>query len=98
MKDVKYLDRTQAAAYLGLSRRTLIRYRVSGDGPMYLRFGNRVRYVREDLDEWAHSDRRSSKSDDGGKAVQGALLAVFVAIAVVGGRRASRCLAPGGTR
>ena len=56
MKDVKYLDTTQAAAYLGLSRRTLNRYRVSGDGPMYLRFGNRVRYVREDLDEWARSD------------------------------------------
>ena len=61
-----YLNTREAAAYLGLSTRTLDRYRVSGDGPVFLRFGGRVRYLREDLDAWARTRRRKSTSDDGG--------------------------------
>ena len=61
----KYLNTREAAAQLGLSSRTLDRYRVSGDGPVFLKFGGRVRYLREDLDEWARSRRRRSTSDDG---------------------------------
>ena len=46
-----FFDSTRrAAACLGLSRRTLDGYRVSGDGPAFHRFGNRVRYRRPDLD------------------------------------------------
>ena len=60
-----YLNTREAAAYLGLSTRTLDRYRVSGDGPVFLRFGGRVRYLREDLDAWARTRRRKSTSDDG---------------------------------
>ncbi len=60
-----YLNTRAAAAHLGLSTRTLDRYRVSGDGPVFLRFGGRVRYLREDLDEWAKTRRRKSTSDDG---------------------------------
>ena len=63
-----YLNTRAAAAYLGLSTRTLDRYRVSGDGPVFLRFGGRVRYLREDLDEWARTRRRRSTSDDGSGA------------------------------
>ena len=61
----KYLNTREAAAHLGLSSRTLDRYRVSGDGPVFLKFGGRVRYLREDLDEWARCRRRRSTSDDG---------------------------------
>ena len=60
-----YLNTREAAAHLGLSTRTLDRYRVSGDGPVFLKFGGRVRYLREDLDDWARTRRRKSTSDDG---------------------------------
>ena len=60
-----YLSTRQAAAWLGLSTRTLDRYRVSGDGPMFHRFGGRVRYLYADLDAWAATRRRASTSDEG---------------------------------
>ena len=60
-----YLSTRQAAAWLGLSTRTLDRYRVSGDGPMFHRFGGRVRYLCADLDAWAVTRRRASTSDEG---------------------------------
>ena len=60
-----YLNTCQAAAHLGLSTRTLDRYRVSGDGPVFHRFSGRVRYLRVDLDAWAATRRRASTSDDG---------------------------------
>ena len=76
-QETQYLSTRQAAEYLGLSTRTLDRYRVSGDGPVFHRFGGRVRYLRADLDAWAASRRRASTSDDGsgkrpGPALQGA--------------------------
>ena len=61
----KYLSTREAAAWLGLSPRTLDRYRVSGDGPAFHRFGSRVRYLAADLDDWAAARRRLSTSDDG---------------------------------
>ena len=64
-KGTIYLNSREAAAHLGLSRRTLERFRVSGDGPVFLKFGNRVRYLREDLDAWVQTRRRKSTSDDG---------------------------------
>ncbi len=60
-----YLSTREAAEYLGLSARTLDRYRVSGEGPVFHRFGGRVRYTRADLDAWAAKRRRASTSDDG---------------------------------
>ncbi len=41
--DSGFLDTRRAADYLGLSHRTLDGYRVSGAGPAFHRFGNRVR-------------------------------------------------------
>ena len=64
-EETNYLNTLQAAAYLGLSTRTLDRYRVSGDGPVFHRFSGRVRYLRVDLDAWAVTRRRASTSDDG---------------------------------
>ena len=65
MEETSYLSTRQAAAHLGLSTRTLDRYRVSGDGPVFHRFSARVRYLRVDLDAWAATRRRVSTSDDG---------------------------------
>ena len=63
-----YLNTPQAAAILGLSPRTLERYRLTGGGPPYLTYCNRVHYLRSDLDVWALEGRRRSTSDDGGAA------------------------------
>ena len=60
-----YLSTRQAAEWLGLSPRTLDRYRVTGEGPVFHRFGSRVRYLLADLETWANSRRRASTSDDG---------------------------------
>ena len=60
-----YLNTREAAAWLNLSPRTLDRYRVSGDGPVFHRFGGRVRYLIADLEAWASARRRVSTSDDG---------------------------------
>ncbi len=48
---------TRGMRRLGLSPRTLEGYRVSGGGPDFHRFGNRVRYRRRDLDAWAAQRR-----------------------------------------
>ena len=65
MNDSGYLDTEQAAAHLNMRPKTLARYRVSGGGPVYHLLGRLVRYLREDLDEWARGRRRASTSDDG---------------------------------
>lgn len=60
-----YLDTREAVRLLGLSAKTLMRYRVSGGGPVFHRFGTLIRYRREDLEAWAVTRRRASTSDDG---------------------------------
>ena len=64
-EETVYLNTLQAARILGLSAKTLARYRVKAKGPVFHRFGGRVRYLREDLDAWARSRRRASTMDDG---------------------------------
>ena len=59
-----YLKPAEAARYLGLSVRTLCRYRSSGEGPAFHLFGCRVRYLRADLDGWA-ALRRPAAAGDG---------------------------------
>jgi excisionase family DNA binding protein len=67
MKEIpKYLTPRQAADWFGLSVRTLDRYRASGEGPAFHRFGGRIRYLREDLQAWADARRHTSTAADGG--------------------------------
>ena len=66
MKDhPEYLSTLEAASLLGVSARTLERFRVSGGGPPFCKLGHRVSYTRSDVDGWAHSRRRRSTSDEG---------------------------------
>ena len=44
-EDTNYLDTQQAARILGLSAKTLARYRVTGEGPVFHRFGKRICYL-----------------------------------------------------
>lgn len=47
------LDAAQAAAYLGMSPKTLKKWRSKGAGPVYSRISrNRVRYRKSALDAW----------------------------------------------
>ena len=54
-----------AAAWIRLSPRTLDRYRVSGEGPVFHRFGFRVRYLLANVEAWASVRPRVSTPDDG---------------------------------
>ncbi len=56
------LDTREAAAWLGLSPKTIARYRLSGEGPEFRRVGARVRYLLEDLEAWASERRWTSIS------------------------------------
>ena len=64
-QEATYLSTREASAFLGLSSRTLDRYRVTGEGPAFFKFGSRVRYLKVDLEAWAQARRRRSTSDDG---------------------------------
>jgi excisionase family DNA binding protein len=57
------LTTTQAADFLGISKRTLDGMRLSGRGPVYVKVGSLVRYPSTDLDEWLLSNQRRSTSD-----------------------------------
>ena len=49
----EHLSTAQAAKYLNLAPRTLERWRVTGDGPPFRKFGRRALYNREQLEGWA---------------------------------------------
>jgi hypothetical protein len=61
----RFLDTRGAAALLGISPRTLEKYRVCGGGPTYRKLGARVLYAIEDLDAWVAQAIRNSTSDPG---------------------------------
>lgn len=50
-----FLKTPEAAAYLGLSRRTLEKWRATGKGPRYSRLGRSVVYAVADLDDFARA-------------------------------------------
>ena len=56
------LTTLEAARYVRLSKPTLERARVAGDGPLYCKLGGSVRYRRADLDAWLESRLTASTS------------------------------------
>ena len=61
----RFVRTQQAAAYLGLSHRTLEKHRTYGTGPAYRKLGGRVLYAIEDLQAWADRGAKISTSDPG---------------------------------
>jgi excisionase family DNA binding protein len=56
----------EAAVRLKISKHTLNRWRVTGEGPPFIKYGPRlVRYVESVLDEWARNRIRASTSEYG---------------------------------
>lgn len=65
MDKPNYLSRAMAADYLGLSVRTMDRFRVAGGGPLFWKGGSRVLYDQNDLDIWVSERKQCSTSDTG---------------------------------
>mgnify|MGYP003681822798 FL=1 len=54
-----------AASYCGLSKSTFDKYRLTGEGPIFIKLGRSVVYDTFDLDEWLKENKRKSTSDGG---------------------------------
>ncbi|WP_297511037.1 helix-turn-helix domain-containing protein [uncultured Caulobacter sp.] len=65
----RFVRTQQAAAYLGLSHRTLEKHRTFGTGPAYRKLGGRVLYAIDDLQAWADRGARVSTTDPTADAV-----------------------------
>lgn len=57
----------QAAEHLGVAVASLAKWRVSGDGPEFLKLGAAVRYRMQDLDAWVESRRARSTAETTGR-------------------------------
>ena len=62
-----FLSESEAAEYLGISKKTLQRWRFTHKGPAYAKLNNKlIRYHLPELDEWmdqqtiAHENKESS--------------------------------------
>jgi hypothetical protein len=56
-RDRAALPASEAAHYIGIAHNTLKKWRVTGDGPAYVRAGSRIVYLIEDLDSWLRANR-----------------------------------------
>jgi hypothetical protein len=56
------LSTVEAAAYLGLGKSTLDKFRLTGGGPRFASLGRRVIYDVPDLDSWVEGRKRTSTS------------------------------------
>jgi excisionase family DNA binding protein len=59
------MNTKEAAVYVRLGKPTLERFRITGDGPAYVKLGSAVRYRKSDLDAWLVSRVMRSTSDGG---------------------------------
>jgi excisionase family DNA binding protein len=57
------LDCGAAAKYLGISKSTLDKWRVTGRSPVHYKIGRRVLFRASDLDVWLESRKRRSTSE-----------------------------------
>ncbi len=64
-------NEAEAARILGLSVKTLRRWRWAGKGPRFLKIEGAVRYDLEDIEAFIAAARRTSTSDDGTAAQAG---------------------------
>ena len=57
-----FVNTAQAAFYIGLSKRTLEKMRITGEGPIYRKHGRYVRYHIDDLNAWSEARCKTSTS------------------------------------
>ena len=58
----RYWTTQEAARFLGLSASTLTKLRLSGEGPVFRKFGRCVRYDETEVREWANARTRKRRS------------------------------------
>jgi hypothetical protein len=61
LTNARYLNEIEAATYTTLARRTLQKYRASGDGPVFLKRGGRIIYPVDLLDKWMADGRDDAR-------------------------------------
>jgi len=66
--DDTFMPQRAVSEMLGVSERSLERWRLQGGQIPFRKFGRRVLYSRADVLAWADSQRRTSTSDDGKSA------------------------------
>ena len=60
----RLITETEAAAFLGVTRRALQQWRLNGNGPKYVKISQRcVRYRRVELIKWSEDRLQSSTSE-----------------------------------
>ena len=70
VKQVILLPQRTVAERLGVTARTIERWRAEGAGPPFLKVGRGVRYDESDLSAWLAARRRLSTSDPGPSAMR----------------------------
>ena len=65
----RYVRTPEAARLLGISPRTLEKYRCHGSGPTFRKLGGRVVYAVDDLEAWAERGAVTSTSDPRGSVL-----------------------------
>lgn len=60
---VRHLDQIELAARWNISRRTLERWRWTGEGPQFIHIGGRVVYRLEDVEAFEAEQLRKSTAD-----------------------------------
>ncbi|WP_343081441.1 helix-turn-helix domain-containing protein [Ostreiculturibacter nitratireducens] len=58
-----FIPETEAADFLCQSVRTIQKWRVTGAGPQFYKFGRSVRYRRRELFDWVEERRRAHTSE-----------------------------------
>lgn len=59
-----FVDEKRGAKHLGVSPRTMQRWRMTGTGPPWFRIGRLAKYRIADLTTWAEAQARTSTSDN----------------------------------
>ncbi len=65
----RFLRTREAAAFLGLSPRTLEKHRTYGTGPLFRKLGGCVVYAIDELEAWAERGTVASTSDPRGSVL-----------------------------
>ena len=57
------VDTKKASEILAISHNTLKKYRITGGGPIFMKFGRTVRYDMADLHDWASLRKFDNTAD-----------------------------------